>query len=149
MNSKKISVTIGIVLAVAFFASLIAALSKDEEYENKLNAKDGKEYNCPAAHEGMHAKEGCKCCCCPAKCAHMKCDTSMCATMHEKCAKMEQKCEPSECPHHADKNMKMKEEKKCDPSACVKHEGMKSEGNTKCDPKTCTGKCPKKAAEGK
>ena len=42
MNTKKFSITVGIILAVAFFASLIAALSSEEEYENKTKSQTRK-----------------------------------------------------------------------------------------------------------
>ena len=78
MNTKKLSITIGIILVVAFFASLIAALSNEEENENKLKAGTEKEYNCATQHAGDHFKKGHKLCCNPEKCRAMKCDTSMC-----------------------------------------------------------------------
>jgi len=106
MNTKKLSITIGIILAVAFFASLIAALSSEEENENKLKAGTEKEYNCTTRHEGDHFKKGHKPCCKPDKCREMKCDTSMCKHMGEKCAMAKEKCNPSECPYHDDKFLK-------------------------------------------
>jgi hypothetical protein len=147
MNTKKLSITIGIILAVAFFASLIAALSSEEEYENKIKAGTEKEYNCTSRHAGDHFKKGHKSCCNPEKCREMKCDTSMCKHKGEKCAMAKEKCNPSECPYHADKCLKG--EKKCQPETCVKHEGKSAEGKNKCDPATCTGKCPSKIATEK
>ncbi len=147
MNTKKLSITVGIILAVAFFASLIAALSSEEEYENRLKTIPENEYNCTTRHAGGHFKEGHKPCCKPEKCMEMKCDTSMCNHKGEKCAMAKEKCNPSECPHHADKCLKG--EKKCQPETCVKHTDKGAEGMKKCDPATCTGKCPSKTATGK
>ena len=148
MNTKKLSITIGIILAVAFAASLIAALSSEEEYENKLKTNTEKEYNCPASHAGGHAKAGHKSCCNPEKCRDMKCDTSMCTHQGGKCAAMAgKKCDPADCPHHADKCVKG--EMKCPSTTCVKHTDKSAEGEKKCDPARCTGKCPSKAAKGK
>ena len=142
MNSKKFVVTIGIILAVAFFASLIAAMSSEEENENKQRSKTEKEYNCPDKHTGNYSKEGCKCCCKPGYCREMKCDTSMCKQMREMCATAERKCNPSECPHHVDKCVKGEKMSKED---CAMHADKSKAEENKCDPKTCTGKCPSKA----
>jgi hypothetical protein len=147
MNTRKLSIAIGILLAVAFAASLIAALSSEEEYENKLKPSAEKEYNCPASHACDHSKEGHKSCCNPDKCREMKCDPSTCAHQDEKCAMAEKKCDPSECPHHADKCVKG--EMKYQPATCVKHADKSAEGEKKCDPAKCTGKCPLKTAAGK
>lgn len=142
MNSKKFAVTIGIILAVAFFASLIAAMSSEEENEGRQRSKTEKEYNCPDHHTGNYSKEGCKCCCKPEHCREMKCDTSMCKQMREKCAMAEQKCNPSDCPHDTDKCMKGEKMSRED---CAMHGDKSKAEEKKCDPKTCTGKCPSKA----
>jgi hypothetical protein len=146
MIRKKLAVTIGIILTVAFFGSLIAALSSEEVNENRQKTTTEKEYNCTDRHAGDCSKEGYKSCCSPEKCREMKCDTSMCKHMGEKCKLGEKKCNPSECPHHANKCIK--EEKKCQ-EACTKHADKCAEGEKNCDPATCTGKCPSKKDAGK
>jgi hypothetical protein len=147
MITKRLSISIGILLAVVFIASFIAALSSEEEYENKLRSKAEKECNFPAMYAGDHSKEGHKSCCIPEKCKEMKCDTFTCSHRDEKCAMAEKKCNRSECPHHFDKCIKG--EKKCEPATCVKHSDKNAEGEKKCNPATCTGKCPSKTAAGK
>jgi hypothetical protein len=146
MFNKKLSITIGIILTIAFFASLIAALSSDEEFENKLKVKAGNEYKCDMLHQGFQMKDGHKCCCCGSKCTEMKCDRSKSTHQNEKCAMAEKKCNPTECSHHVDKHTNLKEEKKCEPSDCAKHQPLGLEGEKKCDSVTCTGKCPSKSS---
>jgi hypothetical protein len=142
MIMKKLSVTIGIILTLAFFASLIAALSSDEDEMKRQRATTEKEYNCPARHVCDHSKEGHKACCTPEQCREMKCDTSMCKAMREKCAAAGKNCNPADCPHHT--VTCIKGEKKTE-ETCTKH----AEADKKCDPKTCTGKCPSEKKEGK
>jgi hypothetical protein len=146
MIMKRLSITIGIILALAFFVSLIAALSSDEEEVRSQSNAATKEINCASRHAGDHAREGHKPCCDPEKCKEMKCDTSMCKSMREKCAMAGKKCNPSECPHHSGKCLKGENKPE---EACTKHTDNSTVANKKCDPKTCSGKCPSKKEAGK
>lgn len=143
---KKLTVTIGIILALAFFISLIAALSNDEEEGKRQRTASEKEYNCSDRHAGDHAKECQKLCCNPEKCRAMKCDTTMCKSMREKCAMAGNKCNPSECPYHTGKCLKGEKNPE---EACTKHADKSAAADKKCDPKTCAGKCPAKKQAGK
>jgi len=161
MNKRKLSIAIGILLALVFVIALIGSMLKSEDEER---TGSNKEFKCGSKHgddlsasntkscciAGKHMKMKCDPSTCPRhaeKCmkGEMKCDTSMCMHQKEKCAANHKKCNPANCPHHTEKCMKG--EMKCDTTMCMHHKEKCAVNEKKCDPAACpyhADKCQQK-----